>query len=121
MNLECGPDQASLFLSLYILKFYVFFRTRSQLFNIQTNFNKMNVIKNKVISLKICKKNPEDDPPSPNNKKNYKRRFSLPYGKIVDSWKKENMVVTPCREEEEYPIYQSASFRRFVCFCTFQP
>jgi hypothetical protein len=85
----------------------------------------MNVIKNKVISLKICKKNPEEDPPSPdpapNNKMNYRRRFSLPYGKIVDGWKKENMVVTPCREEEEYPIYQSASFRRLVCFCPLQP
>jgi hypothetical protein len=80
----------------------------------------MNVIKNKVISLKICKKKPEDDIPSPdpapNNKMNYRRRFSLPYGKIVESWKKENILVTPCREVEEYPIYQSASFRRFVCF-----
>ena len=76
----------------------------------------MNMIKNKVISLKIYKKNPEDDQPSPdpvpNNKMNYRRRFSLPYGKIVESWKKENITATTCREEEEYPIYQSASFRR---------
>ena len=76
----------------------------------------MNVIKNKVISLKICKKHPEEDLPSPDpapsNKINYRRRFSLPYGKIVDSWKKENIVVSTPREEEEYPIYQSASFKR---------
>ena len=76
----------------------------------------MNVIKNKVISLKMCKKSVEEDPPSPDqapqSKVSYRRRFSLPYGKIVDSWKKENMMVSTCREEEEYPIYQSASFRR---------
>ena len=76
----------------------------------------MNVIKNKVISLKICKNQQKDNllspDPSPPTKVNYRRRFSVPYGKIVESWKKENTVVTTCVEEEEYPIYQSASFRR---------
>ena len=76
----------------------------------------MNVIKSKVISLKICKKGGEEGPPSPDqapqSKVSYRRRFSLPYGKLVESWKKENMMVATCREEEEYPIYQSASFKR---------
>ena len=44
-------------------------------------------------------------------------RFSMPYGKIVDCWQRENVM--PAMPEEEYPIYQSASFRRllFVLFC----
>ena len=75
----------------------------------------MNVIKKKVISLKILKKDTKDDPLSPDTTKvNYRRRFSVPYGKIVESWKKENTLVV--MKEEEYPIYQSASFRRYTYF-----
>ena len=76
----------------------------------------MEVLKKKVISLKVCKKSQDTNPPSPEEtitKSKDRRRFSLPYGKLVDSWKKENMMMMePCREEEEYPIYQSASFKR---------
>ena len=43
----------------------------------------------------------------------YLRRFSVPYGQAVDTWKAENSLGA-CPEEEEYPIYQSASFRRSV-------
>ena len=35
----------------------------------------------------------------------------MPYGKIVDCWQRDNVM--PPMPEEEYPIYQSASFRRF--------
>ena len=41
----------------------------------------------------------------------YLRRFSVPYGQAVDTWKAENSLGA-CPEEEEYPIYQSASFKR---------
>ena len=42
-------------------------------------------------------------------------RFSMPYGKIVDCWQRDNVM--PPMPEEEYPIYQSASFRRLLCCC----
>ena len=35
----------------------------------------------------------------------------MPYGKIVDTWQRDNVM--PAMPEEEYPIYQSASFRRY--------
>ena len=81
--------------------------------------DRMEVLKKKVISLKFCKKSHDDDLPSPTaenlSRRKDKRRFSLPYGKLADNWKKENMIMMePCREEEEYPIYQSASFKRYI-------
>ena len=44
-------------------------------------------------------------------------RFSMPYGKIVDCWQRENVM--PAMPEEEYPIYQSASFRRLLFVVVF--
>ena len=76
----------------------------------------MNVIKTKIISLKLAKSGSKErlDVPLPTEggrKISYGRRFSVPYGQAVESWKEENNL-TSCPEEEEYPIYQSASFKR---------
>ena len=74
----------------------------------------MNVIKTKIISLKLAKSGSKerlDVPSDGGGRINYARRFSVPYGQAVESWKKENSL-TSYPEEEEYPIYQSASFRR---------
>jgi len=74
----------------------------------------MNVIKTKIISLKLSKTSSKErlDVPSEGlGKVSYIRRFSVPYGQAVESWKKENSL-SSCPEEEEYPIYQSASFKR---------
>ena len=76
----------------------------------------MNVIKTKIISLKLSKASSKErlDVPLPSEgqgKVSYVRRFSVPYGQAVESWKKENSL-SSCPEEEEYPIYQSASFKR---------
>lgn len=77
----------------------------------------MNVIKTKIISLKLAKSGSKErlDVPLPTEggrKISYGRRFSVPYGQAVESWKEENNL-TSCPEEEEYPIYQSASFKRY--------
>ena len=75
----------------------------------------MNVIKTKIISLKLSKTSSKerlDVPLSGEGKVSYVRRFSVPYGQAVESWKKENSL-SSCPEEEEYPIYQSASFKRW--------
>ena len=73
----------------------------------------MNVIKTKIISLKLSKTSSKErlDVPCSEGKVSYVRRFSVPYGQAVESWKKENSL-SSCPEEEEYPIYQSASFKR---------
>ena len=75
----------------------------------------MNVIKTKIISLKLAKGGSKEklntDTEMSQGKVSYIRRFSVPYGQVVESWKKENML-SACMEEEEYPIYQSASFKR---------
>ena len=75
----------------------------------------MNVIKTKIISLKLAKGGSKEklntDTDMSQGKVSYIRRFSVPYGQVVESWKKENML-SACMEEEEYPIYQSASFKR---------
>ena len=76
----------------------------------------MNVIKTKIISLKLAKGSKEKldtDTEMTEGKVSYIRRFSVPYGQAVESWKKENLL-SACVEEEEYPIYQSASFKRLV-------
>ena len=77
----------------------------------------MNVIKTKIISLKSAKAGSKEkldsEPELKEGKVSYIRRFSVPYGQVVESWKKENML-SACAEEEEYPIYQSASFKRSV-------
>ena len=76
----------------------------------------MNVIKTKIISLKSAKGGSKErldsDSELKEGKVSYIRRFSVPYGQVVESWKKENML-SACAEEEEYPIYQSASFKRW--------
>ena len=85
----------------------------------------MNVIKTKIISLKLAKHESKErlDGPGGPARLGYARRFSVPCGQAVESWKKENSLgVCPEEEEEEYPIYQSASFRRSVitvlaCLC----
>ena len=73
----------------------------------------MNVIKTKIISLKLAKSGSKErlDLPAEGGKVSYIRRFSVPYGQAVESWKKDNNL-SSCPEEEEYPIYQSASFKR---------
>ena len=75
----------------------------------------MNVIKTKIISLKLAKGGSKEklntDTEMSQGGVRYIRRFSVPYGQVVESWKKENML-SACMEEEEYPIYQSASFKR---------
>ena len=77
----------------------------------------MNVIKTKIISLKLAKGGSKEkldsDTELSQGKVSYIRRFSVPYGQVVESWKKENML-SACMEEEEYPIYQSASFKRLA-------
>ena len=77
----------------------------------------MNVIKTKIISLKSAKAGSKEkldsEPELKEGKVSYIRRFSVPYGQVVESWKKENML-SACAEEEEYPIYQSASFKRWA-------
>lgn len=77
----------------------------------------MNVIKTKIISLKLAKGGSKEkldsDTELSQGKVSYIRRFSVPYGQAVESWKKENML-SACMEEEEYPIYQSASFKRLA-------
>ena len=76
----------------------------------------MNVIKTKIISLKLAKHESKErtDGPGGSARLGYARRFSLPCGQAVESWKKENSLGVCPEEEEEYPIYQSASFRRSV-------
>ena len=76
----------------------------------------MNVIKTKIISLKLAKHESKErlDGPGGSARLSYARRFSLPCGQAVESWKKENSLGVCPEEEEEYPIYQSASFRRSV-------
>ena len=72
----------------------------------------MNVIKTKIISLKLSKSDSKERLDHRNERKvSYSRRFSVPYGQVVESWKRENNL-NSCPEEEEYPIYQSASFKR---------
>ena len=75
----------------------------------------MNVIKTKIISLKLAKHESKERQDGPGSRMGYARRFSVPCGQAVESWKKENSLgACPEEEEEEYPIYQSASFRRSV-------
>ena len=74
----------------------------------------MNVIKTKIISLKLAKHESKERPDGPGSRMGYARRFSVPCGQAVESWKKENSLGACPEEEEEYPIYQSASFRRSV-------
>ena len=54
----------------------------------------MNVIKTKIISLKLSKTSSKErlDVPSEGlGKVSYIRRFSVPYGQAVESWKKEEL------------------------------
>lgn len=76
----------------------------------------MNVIKTKIISLKLAKHESKErqDASGGSARLGYARRFSVPCGQAVESWKKENSLGVCPEEEEEYPIYQSASFRRSV-------
>ena len=74
----------------------------------------MNVIKTKIVSLKLSRAGRDEAAGAgraATAKQGYRRRFSVPYGQIVESWKAEN-VAACVEEEEEYPIYQSASFKR---------
>ena len=93
--------------------------------------SRMNVIKTKIISLKLAKHGSKERLEVPGEgakvssdwwrqcsaligpQVSYLRRFSVPYGQAVDTWKAENSLGA-CPEEEENPIYQSASFSRSV-------